>query len=71
MTEDENNKLDDIKKVIGNPVSYLEETKVYVLTHLGPLEAVKAERYALWRLCEIYRKDFLKIIQILEAESNG
>jgi len=68
MTEDEHNKLDDIKKVIGDPEIYLEETTVYALTNLGLLEAVKAERDALWRLCELYRKDFLKIIQILEAE---
>ena len=58
---------DDIKKVIGDPTSYLEETTVYVLITGDPSRELKAERDALMRLCEVYRKDFLKIIQILEA----
>ncbi len=59
-------KLDKIKEIIGDPTLYMEETKVFVLTMLSQKEQLEAMYNALWRLCEVNRKDFLKIIRIME-----
>ena len=58
-------KLEAIKEEIGNPQTYMEETKVFALAG-----ATMEQKYnALWRLSEIYRKKFLSMIMILEEES--
>jgi len=62
-------KLEAIKKLIGNPHSYLEETNAIVLRGLDPLTEAKAIQSALWRLCEIYRKRIIEIILILEERA--
>jgi len=62
-------KLEAIKRLIGTPHSYLEETEVMVLTGLDPVTEAKVIQSALWRLCEIYRKKILEIMLILEERA--
>ena len=59
-------KLDKIKEIIGNPTIYMDETKLFSLTGLTEEQQLQAGYNALFRLCEIYRKDFLKIIMVME-----
>jgi hypothetical protein len=62
-------KFEAIKKLIGNPRSYLEETEVMVLSGLDPVTEAKVIQSALWRLCELYRKKFIEIMLILEERA--